>query len=192
MVVKGLIVLLSIPFIAGAGSESEQAAGAGAPWDVTSPLRRWTAELPAWLKLTGEIRGRFDSLYPTNIYGTAADLGWRNLHEAVLSAEWQPDKKTKLKTAYHWFRLAQQRDALYTFSGAVFVSAPNARDRGVGSEVDVRWVRQMSKSLQFWLGYAHLFPGPYLKQAGRGAIDYPYVMYREFLSRSRHSSSERT
>jgi len=119
----------------------------------------------------------FDSLYPTNTFGTAGDFGWRNLHESAFSVEWQPGKKTKVKTAYHYFRLVQQHDALYTFSGAVFASAPNATERGVGSEVDVRWVRQMSKSLQFWLGYAHLFPGPYLRQAGRGAVDFPYAMW---------------
>ncbi len=119
----------------------------------------------------------FDSLYPTNIYATAGDFGWRNLHEAASYAEWQLDPKTKVRTAYHFFRLAEVRDALYTFSGAVFASAPRATARGVGSELDLRWVRQMSRSLQFWVGYAHLFPGPYLKQAGKGAVDYPYAMW---------------
>jgi len=95
----------------------------------------------------------------------------------VLSAEWQPDRKTRVRTAYHLFRLADQHDALYTFSGAVFVSAPNATSRKIGSEVDVRWIRQMSRSLQFWVGYAHLFPGAFLKQTGRGAIDCPYAMW---------------
>ncbi len=119
----------------------------------------------------------FDSLYPTNIYGTAGDFGWRNLHEPAVYLEWQPDKKTKIKTAYHLFWLAETHDALYTASGSVFASAPNATANRVGSEVDVRWIHQMSKSLQLWFGYAHLFPGPYLKQAGKGAVDYPYASW---------------
>jgi hypothetical protein len=119
----------------------------------------------------------FDSLYPTNIYGTAADFGWRNRHEPAISFEWHLDRKTRLKTVYHWFWVAERRDALYTFSGAVFAFNPNAANSRVGSEIDVRWIRQAGKHLQFWAGYAHLFPGPYLRQAGRGAIDYPYAMW---------------
>jgi hypothetical protein len=119
----------------------------------------------------------FDSLYPTNTYATAADFGWRNLHEPVATAEWQPGKKWRIKTAYHLFWLAQTQDALYTYSGAVFVSDSSATDSRVGAEIDTRVIRDMSKNLQIWVGYAHLFPGPYLKEAGKGAIDYPYAMW---------------
>ena len=119
----------------------------------------------------------FDSLYPTNIYATAADFGWRNRHEPVVYLEWRPDGKTRFKAAYHQFWLAERQDALYTFAGSIFVFNPNATDARVGSDIDVRWARQMGKYLQLWVGYAHLFPGPYLKQAGGGAIDYPYAMW---------------
>ncbi|MBZ5575789.1 MAG: alginate export family protein [Acidobacteriia bacterium] len=119
----------------------------------------------------------FDQLYPTNVYGTAADFGWRNLHEPAASLEWQPDRKTKVKTVYHAFWLAQRQDALYTLTGAIFVSNPSATQNRVGEEIDVRWIRQMGKNLQLWVGYAHLFPGPYLKEAGRDAVGYPYAMW---------------
>jgi len=121
--------------------------------------------------------GSFDSLYPTNIYATAADFGWRNRHEPSVYLEWQLDQKTRFKTAYHWFWLAERKDALYTLSGAIFAFNPDATDARVGTEIDVRWIRQVGKNFQLWVGYAHLFPGPYLKQAGRGAIDYPYAMW---------------
>ena len=119
----------------------------------------------------------FDQLYPTNVYGTATDFGWRNLHEPAATVEWQPDRKTKIKTVYHAFWLAERKDALYTFSGAVFASNPNASDSHVGEEIDVRVIRQVHKHLQLWVGYAHLCAGPYLRQAGKGSIDYPYGMW---------------
>lgn len=119
----------------------------------------------------------FDQLYPTNVYATAADFGWRNLHEPAATIEWQPEGKTKIKTVYHGFWLAQRRDALYTFSGAVFASNPNAADSRVGEEVDVRVIRQVHKHLQLWIGYAHLFAGPYLQEAGKGSMNYPYGMW---------------
>ncbi len=119
----------------------------------------------------------FDSLYPTSIYGTAGDFGWRNLHEPVSNVEWQPDRKTKLKVAYHQFWLAERADALYTFSGAVFASHPDAAESRVGGEIDVRWIVQMNQRLQLWIGYAHLFAGPYLRECGKGSMDYPYAMW---------------
>lgn len=119
----------------------------------------------------------FDALYPTNIFGTGTDFGWRNRHEPVVFLEWRTDRKTRLKTAFHRVWLAERQDALYTFSGAVFAFNSNATDGRVGDVVDVRYIRQVGKKLQFWIGYAHLFPGPYLKQTGRGQMDYPYAMW---------------
>jgi hypothetical protein len=121
--------------------------------------------------------GSFDAHYPTNIFGTAADFGWRNLHEPRVYFEWQPDRKTRVQTAYHWFWLAERGDALYNFAGAVFAFLPHAADAYVGSAFDLRCIRQISRHLQVWLGYAQLFPGPYLTQAGRAAIEYPYAMW---------------
>jgi hypothetical protein len=122
-------------------------------------------------------RQTFDQLYPTNIYGTAADFGWRNLHEPVAYVEWQPSRKWKFKTAYHAFWLAKRRDALYTCTGAVFVYRPDALHSRVGEEIDTRVGRQVGTHLQLWVGYARLFAGPYLKEAGKGAVDYPYAMW---------------
>ena len=120
----------------------------------------------------------FDQLYPTNVYGTAADFGWRNLYEPVVSFDVSPKKTLKIRTAAHAFWLADAHDALYTFSGAVFARVANAAQTRVGEEIDTRFIYQLSKHLQVWLGYATLFPGPYLREAGRtGTIRYPYAMW---------------
>ena len=65
------------------------------------------------------------------------------------------------------------------FRGPVIEGVPGgiATQNRVGEEIDVRWIRQMGKNLQLWVGYAHLFPGPYLKEAGRDAVGYPYAMW---------------
>lgn len=121
--------------------------------------------------------GSFDQLYPTNVYGTAGDFGWRNLHEPVIWVGWQPAKKWKVKTAYHGFWLASRQDALYTFSGAAFAFEPRSRHSRVGTEEDTRIIYQVTGRLQLWCGYAHLFPGPYLRDAHKGAVSYPYFMW---------------
>jgi Alginate export len=120
----------------------------------------------------------FDQLYPTNVYGTAGDFGWRNLHEPAASVELFPGKKLKIKTAVHGYWIVDTHDALYTYSGAVFARAPYGADSRVGEDIDTRFIYQMTKHLQVWLGYATLFPGPYLEAAGRhGIIQYPYAMW---------------
>ena len=181
----GLDYTVEVALQRGRVSGQGDAAWAG-HWELGRTWKAWggTARLAAeYSYATGDQTPHdghyqsFDQLYPTNVYGTAGDFGWRNLHEPVTYVELQPTKKWKVKTAYHLFWLAQTEDALYTLTGAVWASDPSATDSRVGSEIDTRIIRQMNKNLQFWVGYAHLFPGPYLKQAGKGAVNFPYVMW---------------
>lgn len=155
-------------------------------WEVGRPL--WDS--PRAVKLSAEYnystgdgngkdgrRGTFDQLFATNVYGTATDFGWRNLHEPVATVDWSPRPKWRLKTSYHHFWLADRTDAIYTLSGAVWVQNAAASEDRIGGEIDFRVVYQVNKHLQLWCGYAHLFAGPYLKEAGRDGVHYPYAMW---------------
>jgi hypothetical protein len=122
-------------------------------------------------------KGTFDQMFATSVYGTASDFGWRNTHEPVIVLDWRPRPKWRVRTAYHHFWLVDRRDALYTISGAVFVQNANATESRVGGETDVRVIYQMNRHLQIWCGYARLFAGPYLAQAGRKSMNYPYAMW---------------
>ena len=79
-------------------------------------------------------------------------------------------KATPIALNYHSYWLAETRDALYAASGAplarVIAGAASAR---VGQEIDVQFTRLLFPQLALTAGYAHLFAGPFLKQATPGA-----------------------
>ena len=125
-------------------------------------------------------RGTFDQLYPTNHYkyGTADRIGWRNIRDLMPGLEWRPTAKWRFNLDWHRFWLASLRDALYTEAGAALLRAAAASHRRVGDELDFQLSWQLGNRLTLGAGVAHIFPGPYLKQAGRGAaVSYPYLMW---------------
>jgi hypothetical protein len=120
----------------------------------------------------------FDNLYPTDKYGTADGLAWRNIHEPIVSVEWKPARKWKTKTCYHSFWLAERQDALYAIAGSILAHNPAATSSYVGGEFDVRVIYQHSSRMQLWGGYGYFIPGTYVKQSSRGSgIHYPYLMW---------------
>ena len=118
------------------------------------------------------VRGTFDQLYPTahDKYGLADQVGWRNIHDVRVGFDVTPFKATPITVNYHSYWLAEKRDALYAASGAplarVIAGADSAR---VGHEIDVQVSRPLFPQLALTAGYAHLFAGPFLKQATPGA-----------------------
>ena len=117
------------------------------------------------------MRGTFDQLYPTahDKYGLADQVGWRNIHHLRLGVEVTPIKATPVALAYNFYWLAERRDALYAASGAALARvAAGASSRRVGHELDVQATRALAPYLSFNVGYARLFPGPFLKQATPG------------------------
>ena len=118
------------------------------------------------------VRGTFDQLYPTahDKYGLADQVGWRNIHDVRVGFDVTPFKATPITFNYHSYWLAEKRDALYAASGAplarVVTGADSAR---VGHEIDVQVARPLFPQLALTAGYAHLFAGPFLKQATPGA-----------------------
>ena len=166
---------------------------------ISSPIRAWGGhwEIGRTLgkaktapRLSGEYnyatgnndpQGRrfrtFDNLYPTDKYGTADGIAWRNIHEPIGNIEWKPTSKLRIKGSYHGFWLATRQDALYAIAGAVLALNPKATSSRVGSEADVRVIYQMNSRLQLWGGYGRMWTGPFLRQSGKpSAINYPYMM----------------
>jgi hypothetical protein len=123
-------------------------------------------------------RGTFDSLYPTDKYGTADTIAWRNIHNPIANIEFRPGKKWKLRLSRHGYWLADRRDALYSFTGAVLARNPKATSSDVGSELDFRAIYQHSPQLQLWAGYARFFAGPFIRQSTKGSpINFPNFMW---------------
>jgi hypothetical protein len=129
---------------------------------------------------TDNVRGTFDQLYPTphDKTGLADQIGWRNVHHARAGFEITPFKGVPVSTNYHSWWLAEERDAIYNVGNAVVGRvATGAADRHVGQEIDVQVSRAITPQIQAAAGYAHIFPGPFLKEATPGSsYSHPYVM----------------
>jgi hypothetical protein len=126
------------------------------------------------------VRGTFDQLYPTphDKTGLADQIGWKNIHHSRAGVELAPMRATPVSVNYHSWWLAERRDAVYAISNAVVARTPSgAPDRHVGQELDVQVTRAVTPHLSLSGGYAHIFPGPFLKTATPGAsYSHPYVM----------------
>lgn len=125
-------------------------------------------------------RGTFEQLYPAawTLVGRAADLAYRNLNEALLGFEWKAGRKWKLRATERALWLADKQDSLYLLSGSVFARDPTASSNRVGTETGAWAMYQMSPHLQLWGGYAQLFAGPFLREAGKNAsIKYPFFVW---------------
>jgi Alginate export len=125
-------------------------------------------------------RGTFDQLYPTghDKYGLADQVGWRNVRHARGGIELPPIWRLQIGSNYHSWWLMESRDALYNAGGvAIARVAAGAASTHVGQEIDVQAARPLTPQLQLAGGYAHIFPGGFLKEATPGAsYSGPYVM----------------
>ena len=130
-------------------------------------------------------RGTFDQLYPTahDKYGLADQVGWKNIHHLRTGVEVRPQTKLLMTGGYHSYWLANNRDALYSASGAVLgLIAAGAPNRHVGQELDIQATYTPSVRVQITGGYAHLFTGSFLKAATPGqSYNFPYVMVTTML-----------
>jgi hypothetical protein len=126
------------------------------------------------------VRGTFDQLYPTphDKTGLADQIGWKNMHHARAGFEVTPFKGFPVTTNYHSWWLAENKDAIYNAGNAVVGRViTGAADRHVGQELDLQVSRALTPQLQAAAGYAHIFPGAFLKEATPGAsYSHPYVM----------------
>ena len=111
--------------------------------------------------------GGFVDIYPTAhfLYGYNDLVGWRNLKNIRLGAEFKPHPKFGLQFDFHSFWLATGNDALYNVSGRLSVAPPpgGATDLKVGNELDAVFTVPVSKAVSLSGGVGHMFPGPFLK-----------------------------
>jgi len=125
-------------------------------------------------------RETFDQLYPTghDKYGLADQVGWKNIHHLRAGGEVLVRKGLILSSSFHSWWLADAHDALYNAGGVVVARvAGGAANRHVGQELDAQAAFSVTPQLQIAGGYAHIFPGAFLKEATPGAsYSTPYLM----------------
>jgi hypothetical protein len=126
------------------------------------------------------MRNTFDQLFPSghDKEGLADQVGWRNICHLRLGIESKPRPGWMASVRYSGYWLADVHDALYNSSGtALFRRVDGSAGRFVGTELDTVVLYRYSKQLQLGIGFAHLFPGTFLKRTTPGtAYNYPYLM----------------
>lgn len=125
-------------------------------------------------------RETFDQLYPTghDKIGFADQVGWKNVHNIQLGALLKPAAKWGITPRYHWLWLASARDAMYAANGnAVVHDKTGAAGHYIGTEIDLTATYAATKQMSLAFGYAHLFPGTFLKITTQGhGYSYPFAM----------------
>ncbi|MCP5117767.1 MAG: alginate export family protein, partial [bacterium] len=125
--------------------------------------------------------GSFDQLYPTNHgkYGIADRMGWRNMHGLRGGITVPAGERWRLQLDYHSFWLASLADFLYRSNGTPIVRNPGASSRHVHQEIDLQGVVTVAGPLELLFGYAHVFPGAYLRESSPGSsASYAYGAFR--------------
>lgn len=116
-------------------------------------------------------RGTFDQLYPTghDKLGLSDQVGWRNIRHARSGLEFKPARKWQATGSYHSWWLASATDGLHNAVGALVTRSPTGTaGTRVGQELDAQATYVYSPQLQINGGFAHVFPGEFLKTTTGG------------------------
>ncbi len=107
---------------------------------------------------------RFDRMFAPNHYRSMLDYwSWQNVINPKMRIEFQPLKQLRADAAYGAYWLASDSDAWVT---------PGRRDRQgesgdfVGQEIELRLRYEIDPRINVETGYAHFFPGPFVRNTG--------------------------
>lgn len=100
-------------------------------------------------------------------YGLLDFFRWQNVRNPEVSMTFSPTEKFRFTPQADFFWLNSKFDAWYNSSGSA-VRSKTSGERGyyVGSELALRAYYEFNKNLKFESGYAHFFPGGYVKDSG--------------------------
>jgi len=122
----------------------------------------------------------FDNLFPSNHmkYGYMDFISLRNIHDFKIGNDLKFNKSLKFTTDYHWFFLDTNSSAWFNASQGVVRSAKSGASTTLGQELDLLAIWQISRHLEFWVGYSHFHAGPFVKDTG--AHDSANFFYTQF------------
>src|ERR1700761_6568609 len=125
------------------------------------------------------IWGTHDQLYPSahDKMDLADQFGWRNIEDFRVGVDEKVARKWTLTEMFDDLWLATKNDAVYGSSGAIAVAAdPKATSKHLGEELDLIADYKLNQHVTYGLGFAHIFTGPFLREATPGkGYNYPYA-----------------
>ena len=129
----------------------------------------------------GNSRGTFNQLFSFGHYyfGFLDLVGRQNIEDFNMQLSFYPAKWVTVATQYHRFRLAEERDALYTAGGVPIRRDPSGlAGTDVGREIDFITNFHLSPHQDLLVGYSKLFAGDFLKRTGNP--DSPEFFYLQY------------
>jgi hypothetical protein len=101
------------------------------------------------------------------MYGRMNLFSWMNIQDFQLSYSIKPTAKTAASLDCHWFYIDEAKDAWYYCDGRSQRRDPTGQaGRAIGREIDLIISHKHSDHVEFQAGYAHFFPGGFLKKTG--------------------------
>ena len=115
------------------------------------------------------VNNTFIPLYQTTHepYGLLDFFRWENMRNPEISTTFSPTDKFRFTPQADFFWLQSKFDSWYNSSGTA-VRSETSGNRGyfVGIELSLRVYYDLNKNIKLESGYAHLFPGEYVKDSG--------------------------
>jgi len=103
----------------------------------------------------------------TTKYGWMNFFSWMNLQDYQITLSAKPLSRTQVALEYHFFFLAESRDAWYWSGGRGARRDPTGQSgSSVGQELNLVLTYDLSQRTKLMIGYAHFFPGRFLKSTG--------------------------
>ena len=100
-------------------------------------------------------------------YGRMNLFSWKNLHDYQVSLGIKPTKELGVSLDWHFFRLDKAKDAWYYGNGRPQRQDPTgAAGTELGQEIDLTAKYKCSEQLDLQAGYAHFFPGTFIRRTG--------------------------
>jgi hypothetical protein len=129
----------------------------------------------------------FDQLFPRahRIWGIADHIGGRNIRIVQTGVTLRPERRVQLVVDHLFFWLANRNDGLYRQNG-VQIIAPipgGAKSVFAGNELDVQFVYRFAANIQYGAGFAHLWYGGFIREAGRAGSPHMAYVFAEFQVR---------
>jgi len=111
-------------------------------------------------------------------YGWMNLFSWRNIENWQFSLSFTPLSRLKCVFDYHLFRLAQEKDAWYS-TGPVYRRDEEGKSgRDMGKEIDVTIYCSVTNNIDLRAGYAHFFPGDFVRKTGpHGGADWIHFQW---------------
>ena len=115
------------------------------------------------------VSNTFNPLYQTthDPYGILDFFRWQNMREVAVGVKVSPLEKFTLTPQMNFFWLESKFDSWYNSSGTALRSKTSGeRGHYIGQELSLRGFYEINKNVKLEMGYAHFFPGGYVRDSG--------------------------